>query len=85
MLCFVRFPIAREGAGDAASRLDGEIEKARAKIAGLLGFAGLFLKFCSVCLVSEEHDRHILRQDDDEIVYRSLHCGRRNPRPALLG
>ena len=26
-----------------------------------------------------------LKQDEEEVVYRSLRCGRRNPRPALQG
>ena len=70
--------------GEKNRHLDAEIEVARATLAGMLLLPSLFLSFCSVCGVDEVHPSHLIERRDGGDVYRSFHCGRRTPKPALL-
>ena len=74
----------REESVERNKALDDEIDAAKSKLSGLLLCPALFVSFCSVCLVAESHETHILKQTEDGTVYRSMHCGRRTPRPALM-
>ena len=75
---------AREEGAEQNKKLDGEIDAAQSRLSGLLLFPALFVSFCSVCLVAEGHKTHILKEDVSGSVYRSMHCGHRTARPAML-
>ena len=66
------------------NRLDAEIDRARAKLASMLLLPALFATFCGVCGVQGDHASHILEQKENEVIYKSMHCGKRTQRPELL-
>ena len=61
-----------------------EVQVRQRQLGAILGNAELFVVWCAVCLVSQWHPCHKVKETDEGITFRALHCGKRGVKLANL-